>query len=251
MTVLHKNLFDGANITEINVSDAWNVTIVQDEQTSGVELEYSAFLEDYLNVKLTGFSLNIGFTTHLNLPNNTVMNAVIHVKTLEKLDVKEAVQVTLNSDFSGENIDIQLDEASVCRGGSFTGNAKITINDASQLVDFIVIGNLCEMEIKDASAFKGNLTADSLFIQMGDASRLITYGGQVQRMQMDLDDACLLNMVYTPVNEAFVNLESASEATLQVNTLLQGSLKEASVLYYEGNPIIDLDCDTSSSFGPL
>ena len=77
MTVLNKNLLNGAEFTEINVSDAWDVTIVQDEQTSGVTLEYSAFLEEYLNVTLTGKTLNIGFNQSLNLPVYRYCRAVL------------------------------------------------------------------------------------------------------------------------------------------------------------------------------
>ena len=78
MTVLNKSLFDGADFTEIVLNDSWNVTIVQDDEKTGIDLEYSAFLEDYLDVKQEKKNLSIAFTHRLNLPYNTVMNAVIH-----------------------------------------------------------------------------------------------------------------------------------------------------------------------------
>ena len=39
MTVLNKSYFDGVDFTEIDLSNGWNVTIVQDDQQSGVTLE--------------------------------------------------------------------------------------------------------------------------------------------------------------------------------------------------------------------
>lgn len=230
MTVMNKTLLDGAVFTEINVTDAWNVTLVQDDQNTGVNLEYSAFLEEYLDVRQTDNALGIGFTTKLDIPSNTVMNAVVHVKSIEK---------------------ITLDDASICRGDTFTGNICIILDGASQLVNFNVSGGFHEMQLSQASDFKGNLTADSLNIVMNDGSRMVTYGGQVQRLRMRFSDNCKLNMIHTPTDEAFVALEKGSEATLHVDTLLKGSLREASTVYLQGTPDIDIDCDDSSSIQPF
>ena len=251
MTVLNKSLFDGADFTEIVLNDSWNVTIVQDDEKTGIDLEYSAFLEDYLDVKQEKKNLSIAFTHRLNLPYNTVMNAVIHVKTLEKLILKDAVTVKLQGDFTGELLDIQFEDASICREGSYKGNATVKLKDASHLVDFNLDGDYFEMQIKGASSFKGNLIADSVNVAMEDASRLVTFNGQVQRVRLSLEDASILNMVNSPVDEAFVELHDSSEATLYVNHLLQGILRDASKVYYQGHPSINLDCDDASSYQPL
>jgi len=251
MSVLNKSLFTGADFTEINLSDAWNVTIIQDNENTGVELEYSAYLETYLNVKQANKALTIGLNQHFYLPYNTVMRAVIHVKTLDKLVAKDAVKLTLDGAFTASAIAMQLEDATTCKGGSFAGNANISIDDASQLADCTIEGSYCELQVKDASYFKGNLTADSIYVEIEDAGHLITYGGQVQRVRLNLSDASTLNMVNTPVEEAFVDIHDASEATLHVNQLLKGSLKDASTLYYKGHPVIDLDSDSTSSLKPL
>ncbi|MBO6026575.1 MAG: DUF2807 domain-containing protein [Bacteroidales bacterium] len=251
MTVLNKSLFAGTDFTEINISDAWEVNIIQDDQNPGVELEYSAFLEDYLNVKLTGNVLNIGFNQNLNLPYNTVNKAVIHTKTMDKLIVNEAAKVVLNGDFSGEALEIQLDGTSVCRGGSFTGNADIHLEDVSQVVDFVINGSHCDLEIKENATFKGNLTADSVTVVMNDGARMITYGGQAQCIRLTLSETSMLNTLNTPVDEALVEVTNESQATLHVNTLLKGTLEGASLLYYKGHPTVEMQCDSTSMFIPL
>lgn len=251
MTVLNKSLYADADFTEINLSGAWEVNIIQDDQNSGVELEYSAFLEDYLQVKLTGNVLNIGFTHNLNLPYNTVNKAVVHTKTMDKLIASEAVKVVLNGDFSGETLEIQLDGASICRGGSFTGDANIHLEDVSQVVDFVLNSSLCDLEIKENSAFKGNLTADSVTVVMNDEARMITYGGQAQHIRLTLSESCMLNTVNTPVDAAYVAVTNESQATLHVNTLLKGTLEGASLLYYKGRPTVKMQCDSTSMVIPL
>ena len=229
MTLVSKSLFAGANINEVNLSAAWNVTLVQDE-LSGVTLEYSAFLEDYLDVSLANGVLNIGLKSHSTLPGNTVMKAAIHLKAFNKLSAKEAV---------------------VCRGGLFEGNASINLAEDANLVDICLIGNVIDFHITDASDFKGSLTADLVTVTMDNASHLITYGGQVRSLQLNLDSAGNLNMINTPVEEALVALDNASEATLHVTGKIQGTLRNASTLRLQGNPDKDLDIDVSSSIIPL
>lgn len=229
MTLVSKTLFVGANFNEINLSDAWNVTLVKDE-ISGVILEYSAFLEDYFDVTHNNGVLNIGLKNHPSLPGNTVMNAEIHLKSFNKLSAKEAV---------------------VCRGGSFVCNASITLAEAANLVDIGLFGNVLDFQITDGADFKGNLTADLVVVKMDNASHLITYGGQVNRVQLNLDSASNLNMINTMVEEAIVTMDNASEATLYVSGKVQGTLRNASTLRLKGNPVTDLDIDISSSIIPL
>ena len=66
MTLVQKTVFQDATVTAVSAKDAWNVVVVQDEETF-VELEYSAFLEDYLQVTMEGEAIHIGFIQHLYL----------------------------------------------------------------------------------------------------------------------------------------------------------------------------------------
>lgn len=251
MTLTQKTLFENAVFDAFELKNAWNVTIIQDDQISGLELEYSSYLEEYLDVTLDGSTLKIGLNKQFHIPYNTVMNAVVHVKDLRELNAKSATEVTLDGAFTGTHLKLDLNGASVFRNGSFTGNADITLDGASQIADFVVNSGLCELEFDGASSFKGDLNADSLIVVMDGASRMVTYGGQVQQAWFDLESASIVNMTFTPIDKAFVELEGAAEAYLHVNVLLSGTLRAASTLGYEGNPTVDLDSDVSSSFGPL
>ena len=63
MNLTQKTLFEGATINEIVAKDAWDVAVIRDENTY-VELEYSAFLEEYLKVQQEGTVFSIGFKNH-------------------------------------------------------------------------------------------------------------------------------------------------------------------------------------------
>lgn len=252
MTVLHKTLYEDVAISVIAAEDAWNVTVVQDAEKSYVELEYSAFLEEYLRVVKEGSELKIGFNTYLNLPANTVNNAIIHTASVQKLDFSEAVTVLLVGDFSTEVIEMELDDAVTCKGGSFGGVARLKLNDASTMVDFCFNGTTCSMELDDGSVFKGILTAtESMSIHLEDASRMTTYGGTTPEANVEVSQVSHLNMVKTAVTNMHINVSEASEAVVNVSGTLEGKVTGVSKLYYQGNPIINVDCDDLSTIEPL
>ncbi len=251
MTLVQKTVFDGAIIKDITAEDAWDITVVQDEQTY-VELEYSAFLEEYLRVTMEARELKIGFSRYLNLPGNTVMRAVVHTPSVENLHFSEAVKATLQGEFSGDLLTIILDDAATCKGGRFTGKVDLELSDASKMVDFDFEGETCSVKVSDASTFKGNLlVADRLDIVVEDASHLTTYGGYAPRAEVEVSDASSLNMLETEVGMMHITVKDASEASVNVSGTLEGTVKDASELYYKGNPTLNVTCDDTSIIRPL
>lgn len=246
MTLMNNTRYEGAVINEITVSDAWNVQVIQDENTF-VELEYSAFLEDYLKVVLDGSALQIGFTRSLNLPSNTVMNATIHTPTVHKLSFSDAVFAALDNLNLETDLLLELEDASSCRGGQFYGNAIIKLSDASTCAELYIEGTDCTVELEDASVFKGCLNVSGILtMTVKDASRLTDYGGEINEVKAEVSDASHLNMATCRINRMYIELKDASEATVNVIESLEGTVRDASKLYYSGNPTLNVDCDETS-----
>ena len=254
MTPMTQTLYEGAEINEITAEDAWNITVVQDNENSFVELEYSAFLDEYIQVSKEGPELKIGFSRYLNLPANTVMNATIHTASVKKLHFSDAVTAVLEGQFPETALTLELEDASTCKGGNFTGIADVKLSSASTLVDCYFHGRSCEIELEDASVFKGWFTEDSLTVKVDEASRLTTYGGYVSWADVVVSDASFLNMLETYVSEKMtIAVQDASEASVAVwrPATLEGWVIDASALYYKGNPTLDVGCDASSILRPL
>lgn len=246
MTLVQKTLYEGAVINEITASDAWTVQVIQDENTF-VELEYSAFLEDYLKVVTNGTALQIGFTRHLYFPGNTVMNATIHTPTVHKLSFSDAVFAALDNLNLETDLLLELEDASTCRGGHFYGNAIIKLSDASTCAELYIEGRDCKVELEDASVFKGQLNVSRLLtLLVKDASRLTEYWGEINHAQAVVSDASSLNMATSWINKLQIEVTDASEATVNVTNLLEGVVHDASKLYYSGNPTVIVDCDETS-----
>ncbi len=252
MTVLTKTLYEDAVIDEFHVEDAWQVTIVQDSSKKGVELEYSAFLEEFLKIVKEGSALDIAFTQRLNLPSQTVKNATVYVPSLRKLVLEEEASAALQGEFYGNKLEVTQKDKSTLRGGSYFGSLTMALSDASKVVDFTVAGDSCGMSLEDASVFKGTLTASTLLdLQIKDESRLTTYGGNTPTTIINMSNKAFLNMTQTVVDEMFIEMSSSSEANVRVVSSLEGVLRDTSVLYYQGNPVLNVDCDTTSHLLPL
>ena len=158
MTLVQKTLFENADIREIEVGDAWQVTVVADSSTF-VELTYSAYLEPYLKTKLEDRQLEIGFTGHVHPVINTVFYATIHTDKIEKIMAEDAAELSFTGCFpaTSDTLTIHLEDASVCAGLDYSGReCKVVIEDASQFLGFHLSCTNCEVKASDASTCKGN-----------------------------------------------------------------------------------------------
>jgi len=255
MTLVQKTQFENANIQQIEVGDAWQVTIVADTTNSYVDVEYSAYLEDYVNINMEGTKLTIGFKSYIYTQAGSVFKATVHTSSLNSLKAYEASKLTCDGEFrpTQSPIEIALDEAASCNGLQLNGeHITISAKSASQLLDFNINSNNCVVSVNESSVCKGDFYTGSHFeAHLTDASQLITFGGSALYGELTLDSASLLNMAQTAVDEMSVTLSNASEATVNVSERLEGSIKEASTLYYLGHPQIEIECSEDSEVIPL
>ena len=254
MTLVQKTVLENADIRQIKAFDAWEVTVVADSSTY-VELEYSAYLEDKVNVKMQGAKLEVGFTGSTYPVLNSVYRAVVHTNTIERIEAEDAAELYFIGHYSStsDTLHVNLEDASVCSGLDYSGHeCKIIIDEASHFLDFHLSGYNCEVEVKDASSCKGSFDMSfHLVAELGDDSQFVTFGGSSPYGMIKLRDASVLNMVQTEIEEMHVDISSASEASVNVSNRLEGSVKEFSTLYYKGNPWKDVECDADSSVIPL
>lgn len=254
MTLMQKTVLENADIRQIKVDDAWQVTLVADSNTY-VELQYSAYLEPYLKTKMDGTKLEIGFTSSVYPVINSVFRAIVHTPRLEKLEASDAARVQCEGvfNFQSQSIEIVLSDAVQCSGLSIYGTTcKVQMQEAALLTGFTHYGTVFNATLKDASQFNGQVLASELLdITLNDASRFVNKGTVTELSRLHLSNASLLNMAETQSNRMEVELTSASEATVQVIDFLNGSIQEASTLYYKGNPQIDVDCSEDSQLIPF
>lgn len=245
MTVMNKTLYENAAMNEITAEDAWCVQIIQDS-ISYVELEYSAFLEEYLRVTLEATTLNISLGKSVNMPNNTVMKAIVHTPEVHKIHLSEAVTAAIEGRFPENALTLELEDASTCRGGHFFGSADLNLSGASKCVDFSFSGSTCKIEASDGSDLKCNLNVTNLNMTIKGNSHVINYCGEINIAHVTVTDAGFLNMASYRTAWMHIDVKSASEAIVYIDENLEGSVQDASKLYYYGHPTVNVECDDSS-----
>ena len=232
MTVKDKTLYENAVMNEITAEDAWCVQVIQDS-ISYVELKYSAFLEEYLRVTLEGASLHISLSKSVNMPKNTVMNAIVHTPEVHNIHFSEAVTASVDGRFPETALTF--------------GSADIKLSDASKCVEFSFEGTTCKIEVSEASDLKCSLNVSGdLNMTIKDGSHVTDYWGEINHANVTVTDASHLNMATSWISYMHIDVKSASEATVNVTEILEGSVQEASKLYYSGDPVLIVDCDDTS-----
>lgn len=252
MTLVQKTVFENASITQIKATDAWRVTVIADTSTY-VELDYSAYLEESLKVQMEGNELQIGFKDYTYPVIGSAYRATVHVAQIEKLDADDAAKVQCEGEFTGDNLVIELSDAAQCSGLVFTGqNCNIKMEDASVFTGLQVVGSTCKAELEDASQFNGEIkVTEQLDVELDDASRFVNKGGETALANIKVQDASRLNIVETLVNEMHVDITDGSEATVWVDGLLEGWVRNLSTLYYKGHPQLEVDCGDGSFLRPI
>ena len=255
MTLVKKTVFENADISQIYVFDAWEVTIVSDDH-SYVELEYSAYLEPGLQVKMEESRLEIGFTNYVNPIIGSVFKAIVHTSEKEALAIRaeDASVITMEGPFELESsIDIELIDASVCNGFEVsTELCSVLATNASQLLGLDYHGKNCVVSVTKNSSCKGRFDVEQSFNASAYiSSQIIVFGGSMPAASIEVKNAGTINMVQAEVNDMSVNLDGASEATVNVTETLRGFLLSGSTLYYKGHPVIEVDCSENSQLIPF
>lgn len=251
MTLKQKTQFENADLRQIEVGDAWELHLVADTVTY-VEVDYSAYLEPYLKVRMEGTKLEVGFTTKVYPTLNSVFRATVHTPHLDKLEAQDAAQVRCEGILQGHETEVSLAEASRCHGLEIEGEScLIKLDDASVMTGLQFVGKRFKAVLEDASQFNGELVAtENTEIDLGDASRFVGKGTSGQA-SLRLTDACILNMAETEVGAMTVELSDGSVATVFVTQTLDGTLTDGSTLYYKGNPQKNIECSDDSRLVPF
>ena len=255
MTLVQKTVYENNDLSLFHVDDGWEVTFVYDSLKSFVELEYSAYLEEYVHVWDTNGWLNIEFKGAVYKQPGSVFKAKVHTSEREYLYImaNNASVITMEGLFELENMNFDLFNASICNSFEVTSQScGIELTYGSQLYGVDFHGTNCTVYAHKESSCKGYFNVDQTFTTgVGINSQLIVFGGSMTSASSEVKEAGTINMVQAEVNDMHVYLDSASEATVNVAETISGFLLSASTLYYKGHPQIDVDCSDDSQIIPL
>ena len=211
MTLVQKTVFEDADIHLINVDDGWEVTFVYDSLKSFVELEYSAYLEEYVSVKETNEWLTIGFNNKINPLSGSVYKATVHISQKEHLYLRadNASIITFDGVFEVEDMNIELLNASICNSLEVTSQScGIDLTYGSQMYGVNFNGTNCSVYAHKGSYCKGYFNVEQSFTSgVGISSQLIVFGGSMPSASIEVKDEGIINIVQAEVKDMYVYLD--------------------------------------------
>lgn len=255
MTLKQKTILEDNTLRQIHIDDGWDVTFVFDSLKSYVELEYSAYLENYISVKETNDWLSIGFTGKVYPEMGSVFKAKVHIREKEFLAIRaeSASIITMEGPFELESMNIELIDASVCSGFEVSAQScSILATGASQLLGVDYHGKDCVVLVTKNSSCKGSFNVEQSFNASAHiSSQIIVFSGSIPSAVLEAKEEGTISMAQVEVEYMDINLTNNSEATVNVTGSISGFLLSGSTLYYKGHPQIDVDCSDDSQLVPF
>jgi len=256
MTPVQKTVLENNTLSLIHVNHGWEIDIVYDSLNSFVELEYSAYLEDYILVREINNWLEIGFNQEVYPLAGSVYKATVHTREKENLSIRaenESVIALKEPFMLTESIDMELIDASTCSEFSVAApSCSILVTKDSQLLNVIYTGTNCSVLVTKNSACKGIFNVEQSFNASAQiSSQVIVFGGSIPSATLGAGNESTINMAQANVETMNVNLADGSEATVNVSSRISGFLTEVSTLYYKGHPQLDVECSEDSQLIPF
>ena len=256
MTLVQKTVLENNTLSLIHVNHGWEVDIVYDSLNSFVELEYSAYLEDFILVREINNWLEIGFSQKVYPLAGSVYKATVHTMEKEHLNISAENECVINMDGRfelEEGFDIDLHNSTVCSGLEvYASSCSILVTEDSQLLNVIYTGTNCSVLATKNSSCKGIFNVEHSFNASAQiSSQVIVFDGSMPSATLEAKNAGTINMAQTNVETMNVNLTGKSQAMVHVTETLSGFLLEGSTIYYKGHPQIDVDCSDDSQLIPF
>ena len=211
-----KNFTD---FTHVEVEGSFEVEITQSDSFSTTISADSNFF-DYVAVAKEGETLRI----YLN-PRHTFTDFTLQAKTLK---AKITMPVLHGLQLSGAS------------KGTITGfkspqDFNLNVSGASSLAMEDIEVDDAEFEVSGASKVTGNMDASDTRFKVSGASK-VELVGSANNMTLNASGASKVNLTDFLLENAYVNLSGAGEATLNIKGRLDSVLSDASRLYFLGNP---------------
>lgn len=253
--------FELADFTTVEVGSAFDVEIEQ-SATYSVQIIASESILDNVVVEKSGETLRIGVREFGMIFGSRHYEARITLPELSILKITGSTQGTATGFKSARDLKVEVSGASdldlEAEAGSFSAivtgsselNAKVKSTDAtiklggaSDAKLDLVTGDFI-YDLSGSSSGKGNVRATDTRLILTGASD-IKLAGSGGDLNMTGSGSSSFSLLDYEIGNVKVNLSGASDATLQTDGTISGSLSGSSALKYGGNPTLGSNLDIS------
>lgn len=235
LTIVEETCYIGADVHSITTDGDWEVEVVISDDPR-VELSYSKCLENGIAPYLDMDKLSLRLNYSAALPSGFTMKAVVYTDALTALTLDYNSTAVFKGSFTGQELNIILKNNSTCSllNADIETRCKITLDKSCVLSDCNIVCAKAEVVATNSSRVTGIIApTDSLNVELNNNSRFVNYQAEPHVVKAKLVSSCLMNIIQSLTQNLDIELV-ASEASVNVNGNIIGSLTEASTLYYKG-----------------
>jgi len=160
----------------------------------------------------------------------------VYTDELASLDLDYNSNAVFKGSFTGQELNIILKNNSTCSllNADIERGCKITLDKSCVLSDCNIVCAKAEVVATNSSRVTGIIApTDSLNVELNNNSRFVNYQAEPHVVKAKLVSSCLMNIIQSLTQNLDIELV-ASEASVNVNGNIIGSLTESSTLYYKG-----------------
>jgi len=208
--------FDFTGFTDIEVGNAFEVDVTRSD-TYSVKITLNENLFDYLDVSLSGRTLQIRMKSHYTFFRAT-RQASITLPDLRALDVSGASR--------GE-----------VTGFDTAGTMYLEVSEASNLALTDLTAGEVRLGVSGASRTTGSIDAGDAYFEISGAST-VELEGSATDAELEISGASTARLERFPMETARVDASGASNATVEVSDRLNIEVSGASRLVYSGDAVL-------------
>ena len=236
LTIVEETVLEGAVIHSIITDADWEVEVVSSENTR-VELSYSKCLEKGISASLDNGKLSLWLDYSTFFPSGATMKAVVYTNEISSLTLDYYSTAVFKGSFVSPKLSILLTNSSSCASlnADVASSCEIILDKSSVLSDCNIVCTKATVGAKNSSRVTGTIApSDSLLVELNNNSRFVNYQSEPQAVKAKLGSASLMNIAQSSTQNLDIELV-ASEASVNVDGAIKGSLTGASTLYYTGS----------------
>jgi len=253
--------YDLTDFHGVAAGDSFNVNLVQDSEWI-VELEYSDFLEKYIDVKVKDGVLRLylkdlpsSLRNSRQYKDGKVLSATIHMPDLDRLYLSGAAKLWQDGKFSVPDKDFRLELSGASSADNLkidARSARLAISGASKCKSLQGAFEKVKMEVSGAAKCEINADADDWDVVISGSGMVEMGGAECNTIDIETSGAAkakvyvpsallryegtgasAMNAVDAPTTAAKVELSGASSCRVAVKESLDVEASGASACRYK------------------
>jgi len=220
-SVVLNRQYDLKNFQGVSAGNVFHVVVVQDSKWS-VEVEYSDFLEPYLEVSLSGGTLNLdlervpkSLQRSRRFKDERVLKATVHMPRLDRVSVSGAANLRAEGLFkpAGDEFRMSVSGAAVADGLAVEAReARLVLSGAAKCPAFKGEFRKIDLDVSGAARGGFEVSADEWDVVLSGSAKAALRGRKSRKIELETSGASKATL---EIPSAELSYEGTGASSLQ------------------------------------